>query len=57
MDMTKRQEKQLSNYENHCVICGRWAVTDYKETPSCGRTVCEYQMQAADDFHEECGDR
>ena len=41
-----------------CCVCGRPATTRYddrEDCPSCGRLACEYQMQAAIDYHDERG--
>lgn len=45
-----------------CIICGQPATTRYppdeqEAAPSCGRFSCEIQMQAAQDYHDECGNR
>ena len=57
--MAKRETAEPGE---RCVMCNRPATTYYPPNcdegePSCGRFECEYQQQAAMDFHEECGNR
>lgn len=45
-----------------CVVCHKPATTFYPrdsedDEPSCGSGACEYQMQAAADYHDEAGNR